>query len=69
MQPQEIRDLRGERTQSEMARILGCAQATLSQWETGERTPRGPALTLLELVREMPELLDLLARLHPKKTP
>lgn len=34
-----------------MAKYLGVATATLSQWERGERKPGGPALKLLVLAK------------------
>lgn len=32
------------------ASILGVSPAAVSRWESGERTPRGPARTLLRMI-------------------
>jgi putative transcriptional regulator len=45
----EIRELVGA-SQSVLARHLGVATATVSQWERGARKPDGPALRLLSLI-------------------
>jgi putative transcriptional regulator len=37
-------------TQAEFAGFLGISLGTLRHWERGDRSPRGPALTLLNLV-------------------
>ncbi len=49
--PESIRALREREgaSQAVLARYLGVATATLSQWERGVRRPEGPALRLLGL--------------------
>jgi putative transcriptional regulator len=37
-------------TQEQFARRFGFPVATLRHWERGDRTPRGPALVLLNLI-------------------
>jgi len=50
--PQQIHDLRlRERaSQAVFARYLNVTPSTVSQWERGEKQPRGPSLKLLALV-------------------
>ncbi len=35
LQPHQIRELRGTRTQQELARLIGTAEETICRWETG----------------------------------
>lgn len=42
-------------TQIEFAGFLGISLGTLRHWERGDRTPRGPALILLNLVSKIPK--------------
>ncbi len=44
-------------TQTEFAGFLGISLATLRHWERGDRTPRGPALILLNLVSKDPKAI------------
>lgn len=37
---QKLRELRGERSASEVAKAVGIAQSTLSMYENGDRIPR-----------------------------
>jgi len=39
MTPEQIRATRGEETQAEFARRVGCTIPTLSRWENGHRAP------------------------------
>ena len=39
-------------TQMEFATAFGISVGTLRHWERGDRTPRGPALVLLNLVQK-----------------
>jgi DNA-binding transcriptional regulator YiaG len=39
-------------TQQELADEMGIRQQTVSEWETGQYQPRGPSLTLLNLIAE-----------------
>ncbi len=50
--PRQIKRIRmGQRvSQPVFAAYLNVTKSTVAQWEQGEKTPRGPALKLLELV-------------------
>ena len=50
--PQQIVDLRlrEHASQAVFARYLNVTPSTVSQWERGEKRPRGPSLKLLTLV-------------------
>ena len=41
-------------SQAEFARRFGLPVGTLRHWESGERTPRGPALSLLRIIAYNP---------------
>lgn len=49
MKPTEIRAIRDRMrlTQADLADRLGTTQACISRWESGCRSPRGPAVVLL----------------------
>lgn len=51
--PAEIREIRmtGNVSQAVFAILLGTTTGTVTQWEQGLRTPSGPALKLLDLVK------------------
>lgn len=49
--PKQIRDLRGNRQQTEFASLLGVTQPTVSRWERGEATPEGETLIVLMQMR------------------
>ena len=42
-------------TQERFAATFGIGLGTLRHWERGDRQPRGPALTLLNVVEKKPE--------------
>ncbi len=42
-------------TQNRFAATFGISLGTLRHWERGDRTPRGPARVLLQVVSEEPE--------------
>ncbi|WP_158136157.1 NadS family protein [Photobacterium damselae] len=42
-------------TQAEFASIFGISLRTLRYWERGDRTPRGPALVLLNVLAKDPQ--------------
>jgi putative transcriptional regulator len=42
-------------TQEEFAARFGVHVSTLRHWERGDRTPRGPALVLLNLIEREPQ--------------
>lgn len=44
-------------TQVEFAAAFGISLGTLRHWERGDRTPRGPALVLLNVVAKEPEVV------------
>lgn len=44
-------------TQVEFAAMFGISVGTLRHWERGDRTARGPALVLLNLVKKDPETI------------
>lgn len=51
-----------ELTQKEFARLLNVSVDSVQDWEQGRRSPRGAARTLLRVVHEHPEVLELLER-------
>lgn len=44
-----------EMTQTEFASTFGISLGTLRHWERGDRTPRGPALVLLNVLSKDPK--------------
>jgi putative transcriptional regulator len=49
-------------TQEQFAARFGFSAATLRHWERGDRSPRGPALVLLNVIRHNPKaVIDALA--------
>ena len=42
-------------TQEQFAARFGFSTATLRHWERGDRTPRGPALVLLNVIEHNPQ--------------
>jgi putative transcriptional regulator len=42
-------------TQAQFAAMIGVSVRTLQEWEQGRRTPEGPAMVLLRVVRDHPE--------------
>lgn len=57
--PVNVRELRKklDMTQERFAATLGIGLGTLRHWERGDRTPRGPALTLLNIVEKEPDVV------------
>ncbi len=55
----EIKQIRTEMslTQRQFATLCGVSLTTLQHWERGDRTPHGPALILLHLMKQQPQLL------------
>lgn len=43
-------------SQSAFSALLGVSIRTLQDWEQGRRFPRGPALSLLRIAKEHPEV-------------
>ena len=54
--PGDVRALRARvgMTQEQFAARFGFSAATLRHWERGDRTPRGPALVLLNVIERNP---------------
>jgi putative transcriptional regulator len=42
-------------TQEQFAARFGFSTATLRHWERGDRTPHGPALVLLNVIKHNPQ--------------
>jgi putative transcriptional regulator len=57
--PVEIR-ARMNLSQQGFAAILGVSVRTLQEWEQGRRKPTGPALALLRIADQQPEVFDKL---------
>lgn len=53
----DVKDLRVKigMSHNEFASAFGISVATLRHWERGDRTPRGPALVLLNVVAKEPQ--------------
>ena len=61
-----VRQLRGERSQGEFARALGCSQPTITGWENGQSIPNLDNLDrLAELSNQLPE--EFLANLYGRQ--
>lgn len=54
--PVDVKALRAKvgMTQEQFAARFGFSTATLRHWERGDRTPRGPALVLLNVIERNP---------------
>ena len=48
-------------SQSAFAGLLGVSMRTLQDWEQGRRAPQGPAIALLRIAEQQPEVF---AKLH-----
>ncbi len=57
--PVDVKAIRAKvgMTQVEFAAAFGISLGTLRHWERGDRTPRGPALVLLNVVAKEPEVV------------
>ena len=55
--PVDVKALRARvgMTQEQFAARFGFSAATLRHWERGDRTPRGPALVLLNVIERNPQ--------------
>lgn len=55
--PIDVKALRTEigMTQEEFAARFGVSTATLRHWERGDRSPQGPALVLLNVIKHDPK--------------
>ena len=47
-------------SQSSFAGLLGVSMRTLQDWEQGRRAPQGPAIALLRIVEQRPEVFSQL---------
>ncbi|KZM39743.1 transcriptional regulator [Marinomonas sp. SBI22] len=56
-QPKEIRS-KLNLTQSAFAGLLGVSMRTLQDWEQGRRSPQGPAIALLRIAEQHPEVFS-----------
>ena len=56
-QPQVIRT-KLKLTQSAFAGLLGVSMRTLQDWEQGRRSPQGPAIALLRIAEQHPEVFS-----------
>lgn len=54
-EPKVIRE-RLELSQSAFAGLLGVSMRTLQDWEQGRRSPQGPAMALLRIAEQHPEV-------------
>lgn len=54
--PVDVKNIRAmlDMSQNEFASAFGVSVSTLRHWERGDRTPRGPALVLLNVVAKEP---------------
>lgn len=57
-EPSEPRVIRSKLnlSQSAFAGLLGVSTRTLQDWEQGRRTPQGPAVALLRIAEQYPEV-------------
>ncbi len=62
-EPSEPRVIRArlKLSQSAFAGLLGVSMRTLQDWEQGRRNPQGPAVALLRIAEQYPEVFS---RLH-----
>jgi putative transcriptional regulator len=58
---------RGDKSQSEFAKMIGVSVATLQNWEQGRRVPNGPALALLRVVAANPRVVESALAPRPKR--
>ena len=49
--PEEIREIRGTRTQAEVAAIVGVGQGVWASWESGDRKPSRQSAILIDLLK------------------
>lgn len=53
MNSKEVKEIQGGLTNYEFSFILGVTERTVEHWRGGQRTPRGPAKTLLLWAKEI----------------
>lgn len=57
--PLDVKDIRKNvgMSQGKFAMAFGVSVATLRHWERGDRSPRGPALVLLNMISREPKIV------------
>ncbi|MGY8825179.1 MAG: NadS family protein [Candidatus Latescibacterota bacterium] len=67
--PVDVKNIRSHigMSQSEFASAFGISVSTLRHWERGDRTPRGPALVLLNVVAKDPKAVLKALGTHTNK--
>jgi len=57
-EPASVREIRTrlKLSQSEFASLMGVSVRTIQDWEQGRRRPRGPAVALLRIAEQEPEV-------------
>ncbi len=70
-QPEDVQRLRASLglSQAELAERVGTRQQTISEWETGTRTPRRMSRRLLHLVAEASGFYDVATEDPPDQHP
>jgi len=58
--PPKVIRLKLNMSQSVFAGLMGVSVRTLQDWEQGRREPQGPAVALLRIVEQYPEVLGQL---------
>ncbi len=58
--PPKVIRLKLKMSQSAFAGLMGVSVRTLQDWEQGRREPQGPAIALLRIVEQHPEVLNQL---------
>ncbi|ADH85714.1 helix-turn-helix domain-containing protein [Desulfurivibrio alkaliphilus] len=58
--PPKVIRLKLKMSQSAFAGLMGVSVRTLQDWEQGRREPQGPAVALLRIVEQHPEVLGQL---------
>lgn len=63
IKPIEIKNFRKEfkLTQKDLANLLSVSKKTVEKWETSEKEITGPAVTIITLIRNNPNLLEYLS--------
>ena len=58
--PPKVIRLKLSMSQSEFAGLMGVSVRTLQDWEQGRREPQGPAVALLRIAEQYPEVFNQL---------
>lgn len=64
---EEIKDIRDrlELSQKDFAELLNISLRTLQEWEQGRKSPKGPALSLLNIAIKHPEIFIEMRNQNP----